>query len=400
VDELLFLAHRIPYPPDKGDKIRSWHFLKYLTRQYRVNLGCLIDDNRDWEFTEFLRSMCHECCFVALDASFARLRSLRGFADGQPLTLPYYFDVTLSRWVTRILSRPRLSRVFIYCSAMAQYVPLEFRRSLRSVADLVDVDSEKWFDYARGAKAPKSWLWKREGRRLQEVERAIVKDFAMTLVATVEEMEMLRRLAAPEAQDRINCVTNGVDTDFFSPDRQYATPPEIRGTPLVFTGAMDYRPNVDAVTYFSRAILPRLRQRIPDVSFYVVGSNPKPEVEVLRAEAGVVVTGRVPDVRPYIAHARAVVAPLRIGRGVQNKVLEGMAMAKPVVASPEAITGINAKVGTEILVADGPIQFADAVCRAIDVKAGAELGRNARLRVLADHEWLTSLNRLGAAFNA
>jgi sugar transferase (PEP-CTERM/EpsH1 system associated) len=400
MEELLFLAHRIPYPPDKGDKIRSWHFLEYLARQYRVNLGCLIDDNRDWEFTEFLRTMCHECCFVALDPPLARLRSLRGLADGRPLTLPYYSDATLSRWVARILSRPHLSRVFIYCSAMAQYVPVEFRRSLRSVVDLVDVDSEKWFDYARGAKAPMSWLWKREGKRLRQVERAIVKDFAMTLVATAEEMEILRRLAPLEAQEKISCIANGVDSEYFSPDRQYASPPEIRGTALVFTGAMDYWPNVDAVTYFSRAILPRLRQHIPDVSFYVVGSNPKPEVAALRAEAGVVVTGRVPDVRPYIAHARAVVVPLRIGRGVQNKVLEGMAMAKPVVASPEALTGINAKVGREILVADGPVQFADAVCKAIDVKAGAELGRNARLRVLADHEWLTSLNRLGAALNA
>jgi glycosyltransferase involved in cell wall biosynthesis len=163
---------------------------------------------------------------------------------------------------------------------------------------------------------------------------------------------------------------------------------------------MDYWPNIDAVIHFSRAILPQLRQHIPDVSFCVVGSNPKPEVEALRADMGVVVTGRVPDVRPYIAHARAIVAPLRMGRGIQNKVLEGMAMAKPVVASPEAVTGINAKVGTEILVADGPVQFGDAIRKAIDVKAGAELGKNARLRVLADHDWSTSLNQLGAALNA
>ena len=400
MDELLFLAHRIPYPPDKGDKIRSWHFLKYLTRQYRVHLGCLIDDSRDWEFTGFLRSMCDECCFVPLDPPLARLRSIRGFVDGRPLTLPYYFDARLSRWVRRILSRPQLSRVFVYCSAMAQYVPLEFRRSLHSVADLVDVDSEKWFDYARSARALKSWLWKREGRKLRWVEKTITETFAMTLVATAAEMELLRGFVPSEARQKISWISNGVDTEFFSPDRSYASPPEIQGTPLVFTGAMDYRPNVDAVVHFSRAILPRLRQHIPDVSFCVVGSDPKPEVEALAAQRGVVVTGRVPDVRPYIAHASAVVAPLRIGRGVQNKVLEGMAMAKPVVASPEALAGIDAKVGTEILVADNPAQFADAVCRAVDAKAGAELGRNARLRVLVDHDWSKSLNRLGAALNA
>jgi sugar transferase (PEP-CTERM/EpsH1 system associated) len=283
---------------------------------------------------------------------------------------------------------------------MAQYIPVSVRRSLCSVADIVDVDSEKWFDYARSAHAPKSWLWKREGKRLQEVEKAIVKDFGMTLVATATELELLRRLAPLDAREKISWIANGVDSEYFSPDRQYARPPEIRGISLVFTGAMDYWPNVDAVIHFSRSILPIVRQHIPDLNLCIVGSNPTPEVEALRAERGVVVTGRVPDVRPYIAHARAIVAPLRIGRGVQNKVLEGMAMAKPVVASPEALTGITAKVGTEILVANEPAQFADAIFRAVDVKGGAELGRNARLRVLADYDWSTSLNRLGAALNA
>jgi sugar transferase (PEP-CTERM/EpsH1 system associated) len=279
---------------------------------------------------------------------------------------------------------------------MEQYVPLKFRRSLRSVADLVDVDSEKWFDYARSTRSWKAWLWKREGERLRLVEKAITKTFAATLVATTSEMDLLRQLAPPEARAGISCVANGVDTEFFSPDRPYSVPSEIRGTALVFTGAMDYRPNVDAVVHFTHAILPRLRQMIPDVSFCIVGSNPKREVEALRSEAGVLITGRVSDVRPYIAHASAIVAPLRIGRGVQNKVLEGMAMGKPVVASREAIAGINARPGTEVLVADGPAEFADAVCKAIDVETGAEIGRNARLRVRADFDWSTSLNRLGA----
>jgi sugar transferase (PEP-CTERM/EpsH1 system associated) len=283
---------------------------------------------------------------------------------------------------------------------MAQYVPLGFRRSLCSVADLVDVDSEKWLDYARVARGPKSWLWKREGKKLQQVERTIAETFETTVVATAAELGLLRRLAPPEAHAKISWIRNGVDAEFFSPDRLYATPPEIRGTPLVFTGAMDYAPNVDAVTYFCRSILPRLRQRVSDVSFCIVGSNPKPEVLALGAETGVIVTGRVPDVRPYTAHASVVVAPLRIGRGIQNKVLEGMAMAKPVVASSVALAGTNAVVGAEVLLGDSPAAFTDAICQALNSEIGTLLGRNARRRVLADFAWSASLNRLGSILGA
>ena len=110
MEELLFLSHRIPYPPDKGDKIRSWHFLKHLAEQYRVHLGCFIDDPRDWQFTDVLRDLCSECCFIKLDRRAARLRSLVGLIDGRPLTLPYYFDRRLDRWVRRVLSRAAVKR--------------------------------------------------------------------------------------------------------------------------------------------------------------------------------------------------------------------------------------------------------------------------------------------------
>jgi len=396
--ELLFLTHRIPYPPDKGDKIRSWNFLQHLVRHYDVHLGCLIDENRDWQFTDLLRGMCSECCFVELKPSMARRRSVRGLFDGRPLSLPYYYDAVLDRWVTGILSRPNLSHIFVYCSAMAQYIPLEFRRSARSVADLVDVDSEKWFDYARSTHLPMSRLWRREGRKLRTVEKEIARTFDATLVATVDERDLLQSLV-PEVKGKISCVINGVDSEYFSPDRPYETPHEMHGTPLVFTGAMDYYPNIDAVSHFCRSILPQLRERISDLSLFVVGSNPKREIQSLAAAGAVVVTGRVPDVRPYIAHAKAVVAPMRIARGVQNKVLEGMAMAKPVIASPEAMVGINAEAGTEILVAEGPTAFVEAIQEALNGNTGALLGQNARKRVLKDYRWPSSLCSLETALN-
>lgn len=396
MQELLVLCHRIPYPPDKGDKIRSWNFVRHLAERHRVLLGCFIDDQRDWVHTDFLRGICEECFFADLAPRRGRIRAVRGLLDGRPITLPYYFNAQLDRWVRGALSRPGLDRVFVYCSAMAQYVPMEVRRSRRCVADLVDVDSEKWRDYAQRGSPLRRWLWRRESVKLRQVEREIVETFAATLVATPAELELLRSVA-PAASEHMRCVANGVDSAYFSPDRPYEVPPNWGGTPLVFTGAMDYWPNADAAEYFARAILPRVRQRVPDARFFVVGANPTPTVAALAEDARVVVTGWVQDIRPYIKHAKAVVAPLRIARGVQNKVLEGMAMGKPVIASRAALTGIAADIGREVLAADTPDDFADAVCRATMSEAGDAIGRRARRRVIAEYAWTTALERLDAA---
>lgn len=393
MQELLFLAHRIPYPPDKGDKIRSWHFLAHLARRYRVHLGCFIDDPRDWEFTDVLRELCGECCFIRLDSRFAALRSLRGLLEGGPLTIPYYFDRQLDRWVRDIIARPQVKRAFVYCSAMAQYVMRDNREGKRCVADIVDLDSEKWTEYARSAPLARRWLYGREGVTLRELERSIALTFDATLVTTEAEMTLLRGVA-PEAKERIKCVSNGVDCDYFSPNRRYDNPYQTGGVTLVFSGAMDYWPNVDAVTHFARSILPSVRRRVPGVRFVIVGSNPRPEVMALASGPDVIVTGRVSDVRPYLAHASAIVAPLRIARGVQNKVLEGMAMAKPVVASNAALGGIIADVGTEILRAESPEEFADAIHKAVMTELGAEIGQNARRRAATHYSWPASWDRL------
>ena len=295
--ELLLLCHRIPYPPDKGEKIRAWTFLQHLLKRHRVHLGCFIEDERDWSYTDTLRSMCSECCFVSLNPKFARLRSLRGLLSGSPLTLPYFHDRRLGRWVRQILARPALDCVFVYCSAMAQYVPRDQQRNVRCIIDLVDVDSEKWLEYARRSGWPEAWVLAREGAKLRLVEKEIAETFDATLVSTAAERRLLAGLA-PEAAMRVVDVANGVDGNYFSPDRSYDVPPEIGGTPLVFTGAMDYRPNVEATAYFAREIMPLLRTHLPDARFLVVGAKPAAAVRALAAIEGVVVTGRVPDVRP------------------------------------------------------------------------------------------------------
>jgi sugar transferase (PEP-CTERM/EpsH1 system associated) len=399
MQDLLFLCHRIPYPPDKGDKIRAWQLVRFLAQRYRLRLGCFVDDPRDWQFAAMLRSLCAECQFVPLDPRLARLRALRGFVDGRPLTLPYYYDARLARWVGEKLRHPDLAAVFVYCSAMAQYVPQDLHRSKRSLADLVDVDSEKWFDYARSRSPLSSWVWQREGRKLRAVERRIAEDFGVTSVATEAECRLLQSIA-PGAAARIVALPNGVDSDYFSPAHRYDRPPELTGTAIVFTGAMDYWPNADAAVYFARSILPRVREVIADARFFVVGANPTDEVRALTGDDGIVVTGRVPDVRPYIAHAAVVVAPLRIARGVQNKVLEGMAMAKPVVVSPQAAIGIAAESGRELIVADDEDAFVDAIRSIVSGGVAATIGTDARARVVKDYSWSSSLDRVDSLINA
>ncbi len=340
VNGLLFLAHRIPYPPDKGDKIRSYHLLRHLAERYRVHLGAFVDDPEDWQHAGTVEQLCAETRLVPLRPALARVRSLRGLLTGQALSLPYFHDRRMAAWVRSVLTRGDVRRVLVFSSAMAPYVLHERRPGLRRVLDFVDVDSDKWRQYAARKRWPLSAVYRREARALLRFERTAAREFDSSVFVSAAEAKLFRRLA-PEAAQRVTHVENGVDTAFFAPDREYPDPYEGHRDTLVFTGAMDYWANVDAVTWFARELLPRIRGSWPEAQFTIVGSRPADAVRALDRLPGVTVTGRVPDVRPYLAWARAAVAPLRIARGIQNKVLEAMAMARPVIVTPEALDGLE-----------------------------------------------------------
>jgi sugar transferase (PEP-CTERM/EpsH1 system associated) len=240
-------------------------------------------------------------------------------------------------------------------------------------------------------------IYSREARRLLAFERAIASKFDASLFVSPQEAALFRQLA-PESADRIGHVNNGVDHDYFSPERDYPNPLPNDRKAIVFTGAMDYWPNVDAVSWFAREVMPLLRARGLQVGFWIVGSKPTPEVRKL-ADSDITVTGRVEDVRPYLAHAALVVAPLRVARGVQNKVLEGMAMGKAVVATPEALEGIEAEPGREVAVASDPRGFALAVVAALGGRGADAMGARARARIVAAYGWAPNLARLDAALD-
>lgn len=384
------LVHRIPFPPNKGDKIRSYHLLKHLAKRYRVHLGTFVDDPNDWQYVDEVKRFCGETYFGKLHPFTARVRSIPALAARRPLSLNYYDDRGMHEWVRRLLQRHSIRRVVVFSSAMAQYA--EGIVDARRIIDFVDVDSDKWMQYARDKQWPFSWLYRREGRELLRYERRTARAFDASLFVSAAEADLFRQ-HAPESNDRIGYYSNGVDTEYFSPERVYDNPYSSEELPIVFTGAMDYWPNIDAVQWFAEKVLPAVRERYPSAAFYIVGSRPTEQVAALTRLAGVSVTGTVPDVRPYIAHACASVAPLRIARGIQNKVLEAMAMARPVIVSAPALEGIAAQPGSEVLLAENDHQFIDITC-ALLCTPRPEIGRAARSKVVEHYGWSSNLARI------
>lgn len=390
--DLLFVTHRLPFPPNKGDKIRAHHMLRYLQRHFNVHLGCYVDAEDDLQYTAQVADGCASACFVRLHPGLARLSSLRGLLTGEPLSVPYYRHGAMRRWVARTVSRHPIAVGLAFSGAMAQYLPDSLPRR---VIDLVDVDSEKWRSYALGQPWPLSLLYRRESRLLLAYERQVARGFERVLLVSRAEAELFR-LRAPEAHHNVSHFCNGVDSDYYSCAQERPSPYGQRVQAAVFTGAMDYWPNIEAVSWFARHILPALRQDFPELQFHIVGARPSGAVRQLGRLDGVHVSGAVPDVRPYLQHAAVAVAPLRIARGVQNKVLEAMAMQCPVVASPQALEGITASAGHEVLCAGDEAEFVRQVSHVLRHPGAAEIGVAARQRVLRDYRWERNLERLGA----
>lgn len=386
---LLYLVHRIPYPPNKGDKIRSYHLLRYLRQHYRVFLGAFIDDVQDWDYVSLLETECEACCFIELNPGKARIKSIAGLFKGQPLTLPYYADRQMSEWVDSIVAEQQIARVIVYSSAMAQYATRQLVRLERRVIDFVDIDSDKWRQYALKKQWPMNWVYRREANKLLDYEQSLASLFNASLFVSSAEAAMFRSLISDD-HEKVAYYNNGVDTDYFSPSEDFINPYQGADEVLVFTGAMDYWPNIDAVIWFAKEVFPEITRLAPQARFYIVGSNPSEAVKQLAKLDRVSVTGRVEDIRPYLQFARAAVAPMRIARGIQNKVLEAMAMEKPVIVSGPGFEGINAEPGKELLLANTAKEIVSYMPRLI---AGAydSLGKEARARVKKDFSWEANL---------
>ncbi len=398
---LLYLVHRLPYPPNKGDKVRSYHLLKHLTQSHRVFLGTFIDDPADEVYVDTVRALCPDLHVARIQPRNAKLRSLAGLLTGQSLSQHYYQNAGLQAWVTQTLAQESIDAVVIFSSVMAQYI--DAKAATPMLVDFVDVDSAKWTQYASDHRWPLSWLYRREGARLLAFERSVARRAKRSFFVTDNEAALFKQLA-PESESTVEAISNGVDAGFFAPDPARPSPfntaaDQTAQIPLVFTGAMDYWPNIDAVTWFVAEILPALRQQWPQLCFYIVGRSPPPAVQAL-AGPGVVVTGTVPDVRPYLQHAAMVVAPLRVARGIQNKILDAMAMARPVVASNACAQAITAKPETELMAATSAQDFVAQISALLaSPERCASVGSAGRQRVLQSYSWSAHLSQIDPHLN-
>jgi sugar transferase (PEP-CTERM/EpsH1 system associated) len=388
---LLYLVHRLPYPPNKGDKISSYNLLRYFSSRYRVFLGTFVDDPADRQYLDKVQAYCADICALDLNPSTAKLASLRGLLTGEALTLAYYRNPDLQAWVDRVCADDPPDAVLIYSGAMGQYVPQDLAPQVTTLFEMEDVDSDKWRSYAQTKPWPLNWIYARESRRLLQYERAMAARFDVSVFISPDEAALFRQLA-PEVADKVAYRTQGVDSAYHDPALQLPDPYPPDARVLVFCGAMDYWPNADAVTWYANEVLPAVREHAPDVLFAIVGMNPTDEVLRLGQREGVLVTGAVPDVRPYVRHAYAAVLPLRIARGIQNKALEAMALERPVVATPDALTGIIACPEFKPWVGENAAELIAATRGVLDAGVGHDPG--GRVCVLRHYNWDANLQRI------
>lgn len=383
---ILYLCHRLPYPPDKGEKIRAFHEIRALAQRHRVSLLALCDS----EVPDLapLEAICERVEVFPLNRTSGYLRAALGAVRPRPLTLSFFESPELAERVRELARRERFDVTVVYCSAMARYAAPA--PDVPAVLDMVDVDSAKWAQYSRFAPLPLRPVYALEARRLRRYEASLSGRFQRIVFATGNETR-LYRAHAPGA--RAVTVLNGVDVDFFQP----LDLPKCPHPMLVFTGQMDYFANVDGVVHFARHIFPRLREQVPKVELVIVGRSPVPSVRDLGELPGVQVTGAVGDVRPFLARAWAFVAPLRIAQGVQNKVLEAMASGLPVVASERVLAGIadgGFRSGRDLLAAASDEEYVRALSALLgDEQERDRLAECARQRLLATYRWAPNLER-------
>jgi sugar transferase (PEP-CTERM/EpsH1 system associated) len=384
--KLLFLAHRAPYPPNRGDRIRTYHLLRHLAQEYQVYLGALLDEPLDDAGQAILRELTAEMALVPLGKRSRWLRAAWSLTSGRTATEGLFESPELRRQVRTWAGRIDFDAVFAFCSSMAPYAFVPELVDVPLIVDLIDVDSQKWFDYADQAGGLKRQLFALEGHRVRELERRIVdRAQAVTLVSHAEA-DLFRRHCP---NDKTHAVMNGVDLDYFRPDFPVQQP---RPNQCVFVGVLDYRANVESLVWFCREVWPLVRRQKPDAVFAIVGKNPVPAIRQLATQPGIRLVGEVPDVRPYIAESRFSVAPLLVARGIQNKVLEAMAMATPVVASPQALEGLLAQPPRDLLVARGASEWLTAIDQLFaPSSAAADIGQAARRFTERTHRWDTTL---------
>lgn len=387
--KILFLCHRIPYPPNKGDKLRAFNIIRYLSEKHDVYLVSLFDDIRDIGHKAELEKYCAGVSLFYIHPLYSKIKAMLWLIGGKSMTLGYFYCQKAMKAVQSLVKDVRFDAIFVYSSSMAQYAD-SLQAKIR-VIDFVDCDSAKWEQYSRCHRFPTSMIFSIEHKLLERYEKKEVSAFKNIIVTTEVEKERFGRFVST---DKFTVVKNGVDFEFFTP----CDPASGRG--LIFTGAMDYYANVDGVVFFCGKVLPLVRNSVPGVEMYIVGPRPTASVKALAGIPGVHVTGFVEDLRVYLRKAAVCVVPsFRVAEGIQNKILEAMASAVPVVTTSKAAAPLSARNGSDILIADTVEDFAEKVIKLLrDPELRRTIGANGRKYVTENHSWQSCLSILDGMF--
>jgi sugar transferase (PEP-CTERM/EpsH1 system associated) len=341
---VLVLTHRLPWAPNRGDRIRAYHLLKALSRRYEVHLLSLVHDDEEAAEAPALESWLESVTTVRVGRARGLARAAAALFGSTPLTFAMLDAPGLAATADRVAARVSPDVVIAYCSGMARLLSHTRLAFVPAIVDLVDVDSEKWAALSKTALWPMRWIYRREARLLARAEARMMRAAAATTVVNDREARSARHIA-PGA--RIEVAGNGIDRSHFAPETAGISAPQV-----VFCGVMDYAPNAETAIFLATEVWPRVRSERPDARLVLVGSSPPPALMRAAARAdGVTVTGRVADVRPWLWSSALATAPIRTARGVQNKVLEAVAAGLPAVVSPVVAEGLPDGVRPACLVA-------------------------------------------------
>ncbi len=384
--QLLYVTHRVPHPPNRGDRIRTYHFLRHLSQHSDIWLACLADEPVSEESRRELNRLCREVAIVPVEPRRRWLRGGVSLLSGRTISEGMFQSPRLTQQLTEWGGEVSFNATLASSSALASYLRLPALKSAAAFVDLIDVDSQKWLDYAAASHGPKAWLYQHEGRRLRAVETELATWTQGLTVVSQAEADIYRGFCP---NGPIQAIANGVDVDYFQPQPMSSE----RG--CVFVGALDYKPNIDGAVWFCRNVWPRLREQRPNEILRLVGREPSREVRELGQIPGVEVIGSVPDVRPYLAEAAVVVVPLQIARGVQNKVLEALAMGKAVVSSPAPIVGLQVEAGIHLVSATTPNEWVSRLVELLEDRSlRNDIGMAGQAYVTAYHRWAQCLESL------
>ena len=382
---VLFVCHRLPFPPNRGGKIRPFNILRHLAEKHSVTVASIARSEQELEAGRELADHCDKVIAEVIPSAPAVWRMVARLPGSVPSSFGYFYSPRLAERIRQEHAARPFDLVFVHCSSAAQYV--EDLPIPRKILDFGDMDSQKWLIYGKVRRPPLSLGYRLEGFKLEREERRLAGRFDLCTCTTRAELQTLESLNEDTPKDWF---PNGVDLEFFSP-------PDVPYEPdtICFSGRFDYFPNQEGALSFCKDVFPRIRAQRPEARLTLVGANPSPAIRRLAQIPGVTVTGTVPDVRPHVSQSAVSVAPLNIARGTQNKILEALAMGVPVVASEIASFGVDVVPGEHLLTAKTPGEFAEAVLRLLDdADERRRFSEAGRARVESRHSWPNSMKAL------